>query len=112
MAIPFPAGPELSAIVHFLVVWLVSAFVIWLSSKAFAPQKAHFGVAAVAAIVGAAIFTIFSGRFLYSLIALVLWLFILKSLYNVSWGRSFLIALGAWIIGAIVGWILGVPMIF
>ena len=66
----------------------------------------------IAQIVGAAIFSLFSGRLLYTLIALILWIFILKSLFNVGWGRSFLIARRAWILGTIVGWILGIPMIF
>ena len=114
MALPFPISPDLTTIVHFLLVWLISAFVIWLSVKAFAPGKASFAISAVAAVVGAAIFSFF-GRFygsLYTIIALVLWLFVLKSLFNVGWMRSFLIALGAWILAWIVGWLLGVPVIF
>jgi len=100
------------AIVHFLVVWLISAFVIWLSVKVFAPGKASFIISAVAAIVGAAIFSLFTGRFLYTLIALVLWLFVLKSLFNVGWTRSFLIALGAWILAWLVSLLLGITVIF
>jgi len=112
MALPFPISGDMLAIVNFLVVWLVSSGVLWLSARIFVPDKASFPIAAVAAIVGAAVFSLFSGRLLYTLIALILWIFILKSLFNVGWGRSFLIALGAWILGTIVGWILGIPMIF
>ena len=112
MSLPFPISADMTTIVHFLIIWLVSAFVIWLSVKVFAPGKASFIISAVAAIVGAAIFSLFSGRFLYTLIALVIWLFVLKSLFNVGWFRSFLIALGAWILAWIIGLLLGIPVIF
>ncbi|MBO3803147.1 MAG: hypothetical protein JTT11_04635 [Candidatus Brockarchaeota archaeon] len=111
MALPFPVHGNL-AVVHFLAVWLVSSFLLWLSARVFVGKKASFVVSAVAALVGAATFSLSSGRLLFTLIALALWLFVLKSLFNVGWAKALLIAVAAWILGAIVGWLLGIQTIF
>ncbi|MGQ9514153.1 MAG: hypothetical protein ACUVTL_03780 [Thermoproteota archaeon] len=112
MALPFPTTPETFSILHFIIVWFVSSFVLWLSARIFVGKKASFVISAVVAVVGAAIFSLFSGRLLYTLIALILWLFVLKSFFNVDWVRALLIAIVAWILGAIVGWLLGVQIVF
>jgi hypothetical protein len=112
LALPFPTTPETLAIPHFIIVWLVSSFILWLSARIFVGKKASFVVSAVAAVVGAAIFSLFSGRLLFTLIALFLWLFVLKSLFNVGWAKASLIAFAAWILGAIVGWLLGIQLVF
>jgi len=110
----FGLTPLLASIASLVVTWIVSAIVLWISAKVL-DSKEGLGTALIAALIGALIFGFFSylgGRLLFTLLAFFLWLYALKSLFMVGWGRAFLIALIAWILGAVVWVVLGVPMTF
>ncbi len=97
---------EVITIVGFLVAWLVSTIVIYFVTKLFG-QTESFGKAIMAALIGTVIyilayFLIGSGL-LAAILAGIVWLLTLRSLYKIDWGKALIIAVIIWIVAIVIG---------
>ncbi|RLG43834.1 MAG: hypothetical protein DRN78_01170 [Thermoproteota archaeon] len=106
----------LTEILRFLVSLIVSAIVLWAAQKIVLsdmeekPFSSVVALAFVWAIVDAVlgfIFSVIRIPILGYLITLIAWIWILKSWFDVGWGKAILIAVIAWIISVILVAILG-----
>ena len=96
-------------IIGFVVSLLVSAVVIYFTTRAFGETEG-FGTAVLAALIGAIIYaaaySLLGTGILVSIIAGIAWLIALGSLYKIGWVRATGIAVVIWVIVAIVDYIL------
>jgi len=110
-------GGLLGSLWRFLITIVVSAIVIWVAQKVVLPsRKEKQFVSAVAlaflwAIIDAVLDLIFS--FLHLgvigwLVTLVVWVWVLKSWFDIGWGAAALISFVAWIISLILGILWGI----
>lgn len=104
------SDPTLFEIVYFLSIWIVSAFVLLISAKLLA-SKGGFVGALLASLLGSIVFYFFRGSFLFSLAAVVLWLFVIRFSFDVGWIRAFLISIVAYVLAYLVSWFLGIPLL-
>lgn len=99
-----------TTIIGLVIGWLVSGVAVWLSLKLFPgkQKRESFGGALLTALVGAAIFSVFTmlkiplGTF----IAIIVWLYALRKIQNVSWLSAAILAVLIYIINAILGFLL------
>lgn len=99
----------LAELVSFLVSLVALAFVLYIAGKMVVGKRATFGKALAIAFLGTVI------GFLISLfipligwlIALLVWLYLIKSYYSTGWLSAFGIAILAVIVAIVVGIILG-----
>ena len=107
-----------TAIVAFVVSWIATAFALYIAGRAVAGKEATFGEALLIALVGpilvgiaAAIASTLFGPVLGIILALVAWLWVIKSVFGVGWGAAFAIAVLAVItflvVLVLVGFLLG-----
>ena len=111
----FFTGTAIAAIV---VSWIATAFALYLAGRAVAGKEATFGETLLIALVGpilfgiaAAIATTLFGPVLGIILALLVWLWVIKSVFGVGWGAAFAIAVLAVItflvVLVLVGFLLG-----
>ena len=62
-------------IIYFAAIWVVSAFVLYLSTRLFG-AKGGFIESLAASLLGAVVYTLFKGSLLFQIAALLLWLLI------------------------------------
>lgn len=95
------------SIVGFLVGWLVSTLAVWIALKIFPgkQKRESLGGAALTALVGAAIYWVFTSLFkipfVSGLLALVVWLYALRKLQGVGWLGAAALAFLIWIINGL-----------
>ncbi|MHC1708871.1 MAG: YIP1 family protein [Methanomassiliicoccales archaeon] len=97
---------EVITIVGFLVAWLVSTIVIYFVTKLFG-QTESFGKAIMAALIGTVIYIIayflIGNGLLAAIVAGIVWLMALRSLYKIDWGKALIIAIIVWIVAIVIG---------
>lgn len=104
----------LGKIIEFIIAWLISAIIIYIVLKIYPgkQKRENFGGALVAALLGEIVYSFFHiiGLPLGSLLALIVWLWILKKLFDVGWIGAAIIAFLIYILSLIVT-LLGIPHI-
>lgn len=89
----------LTTFVGFLISLVISSLIIYLAAKLFGETEG-FGTAMLAALIGAIIFAIASyfiaTGWIAALIGAIAWLLALRSLYQIGWLKSLLIAIIIW----------------
>ncbi|MCC6029531.1 MAG: hypothetical protein LM591_05285 [Candidatus Korarchaeum sp.] len=107
---------SISGLLSFIVTLVVSAVVIWLAQKIVLPREKEKGIISVLALAFvwsiiefllSFIFSIIPLGVLEGLIVLILWIWVLKSWFNVGWLQAAGISLVAWIIMLLIGFFLG-----
>ncbi len=103
---------SLEDLVRFLVAWLVSGAVIYAAVKLYPgrQERESFAACLVAALLGEIVYTAFHLVHLplASLLALFVWLYVIKKMFNVGWLGAAVIAFLIYVLSAIVG-LLGIP---
>ena len=98
-------------VLSFIVALIVSSVIIYVIAKLFGEEEG-IATAVVAALVGSVIYSIsyslLGHGVLSALIAGIVWLVALRKLYDISWGKSFVIAVVVWLVTSVVGWFLPV----
>jgi len=101
-----------------LLDFIVNAIVLWLAQKFVLPTEKEKGILSVAALalIGAVLTTLLSLIPLIGpLIALIVWIWLIKSWFDIGWGQAILIAIVAFILGIIASLILasliGLPLL-
>lgn len=99
----------ISTIILFVIALIISTVIIYIVTKLLGETE-DLKTALTAAVIGTAIYAIVYFLIGHGLIAAIIagiaWLIALRSLYKISWGKSFVIAAIIWIVTAIVGWFL------
>jgi len=99
----------LGVLIGFLISLVISAIIIFIAAKLLG-EKEGFGTAILAALAGAVIFGLVSYflgiGIIASVIAGIVWLIALSSLYQMGWLKSFVVAVIIWIFAAIVSYVL------
>jgi|GEM_PF-4760949 hypothetical protein len=99
-------------VVEFLVAWGVSTIVIYLAVIIYPKkrEKSDLVNSIITALLGAIVFEIFAylGIALGGLLALIIWLFILKKMFKVRWIGAVVIAVIIWVLNIIIS-MLGIP---
>lgn len=99
-------------VIEFLVAWGISTIVIYLAVIIYPRkrEKSDLFNSLVTALLGAIIFEIFAylGIALGSLLALIIWLFILKKMFKVGWISAVVIAVIIWVLNIVIS-MLGIP---
>ncbi|HDN17570.1 hypothetical protein DRN93_02000 [archaeon] len=108
----FSVPPDLVYIVNFAIIWVISAIVLWLSAK-IVKGEGSFLSCMILALLGSLVFSFFSSfhGLLYTLIAILAWLFLIKVFLNLDWGEAIVVAIVAWVLGLIVSAIFGIPLL-
>ncbi len=110
-------GGLLGSLWRFLITVVVSAVVLWIAQKIVLPDKEEqpFLSALLLALVWAVIDAVLNGVFSFLhlgllgwIVTLVLWIWILKSWFDVDWWTAALISFVAWIISLLVGALWGI----
>ena len=100
---------EVITIAGFLVAWLVSTLVIYFVTKLFG-QTEEIGKAIMAALIGTVIYALayflFGNGLLAAIVAGIVWLLALRSLYKIDWGKALIIAIIVWIVALVIGFFL------
>ncbi len=101
-----------------LLGFIVNAIVLWLAQKFVLPTEKEKGILSVAALalIGAILATVLSLIPLIGpLIALIAWIWLIKSWFDIGWGQAILIAIVAFILGIIASVLLasliGIPLL-
>lgn len=93
-------------ILAFVIGLIISTAIIWIITKVLG-EREGLGTALLAAIIGTVVYTVayyFLGSGLLPAVAAgIVWLLVLKALYNIGWLKALLIALLIWIVTALVG---------
>ncbi|MFZ8854673.1 MAG: hypothetical protein ACO2OQ_00725 [Thermofilaceae archaeon] len=109
-----PAPVALDSLVKFLLGWLVSAVAVWLALKIYPGKQKRESLAgaALTALVGAIVFWLFKLVKIPfgTVIAWVVWLYLLKRLQGVGWLGAAVLAVLIYIVNAVLGFFL--PTIF
>ncbi len=101
----------LNRVIEFLIMWLVSAIVIYIAVKIYPgkQKRENIGGALLTALLGKIVYTIFAiihipliGGF----IAFIVWLWVLKQMFGVGWLGAAFIAFLIWVLNALVGFFL------
>ncbi|MBS3816469.1 MAG: hypothetical protein KGY76_02775 [Candidatus Thermoplasmatota archaeon] len=96
----------IAALIYFLVALIVSSIIIWVITKLFGEIEG-IGTAVMAALTGAVIYTLVSfflgPGLIPAVIAGVVWILALGSLYDMDWLKTIFTALVVWIIAYVVG---------
>lgn len=99
-------------VVEFLVAWGISAIIIYLAVIIYPRkrEKRDLVNSVVTALLGAIVFEIFAylGIPLGGLLSLIIWLFILKKMFEVGWISAVVIAAIIWVLNIIIS-MLGIP---
>ena len=89
----------------FLIGWLVSTIIIFLTTRIFG--KKGLKRALITSISGSLVYSLFyyliGNNIISGFFGMIVWLFLLKSLYKISWIKSILIAFFVWIITSVLG---------
>ncbi len=97
------------SIVGFIVETIVSMIIVYIVTKLFG-EPASIGKAFVTAVAGAIVYTVtyalIGNGLLSAAIAGIIWLLLLKSLYNIGWLKALATAVVIWIVATIVGFVL------
>jgi hypothetical protein len=116
-------SPVLVGLLSIIVGWIVSALSLFLAGRVISGKEASLGEALLIALVGpiivgitGSVTTLLVGPVIGLLVSLLIWLWVIKSVFGVGWGSAFLIsilALFMFIVAvAIVSFALGVTKIF
>lgn len=102
----------LGRIIEFIIAWLVSAVIIYIVLKIYPgkQRREDIGGALLAALLGELVYSFFNiiELPLGSLLALVVWLWILKKLFGVGWIGAAVMAFLIYILSLIVS-LIGLP---
>jgi len=102
----------LGSLLEFLVGWLVSSVLIFLAIKLYPgrQKKESFGGSIAVALVGYIVQKVLEllGVPLATLLALVVWLYIIRKVFEVSWLGAVVIAIIVYLLSLAVG-LLGIP---
>ncbi len=100
----------IKTIVGAFIGWIILAFSIWASQK-FVLEKGKersliscFGLALVGTVAGTLLGL---SPFIGWLLSVLAWVFIIKSWFDIGWGRAIIIAILAWIILSIINFLTG-----
>ncbi len=110
---PIPAlSITTGKVVEFLISWLVSGVIIYIVLKIYPgkQKRENIGGALLTALLGEIVYTAFHwlGLPLASILALPVWLYILKKMFGVSWIGAAFIAFLVFVFSVFVG-LLGIP---
>ena len=106
----------ISLVWSFIVTLIVSSVVIWIAQKLVLPREKEKGFLSVLAlafvwsILESILYFVFSFTplgFLEKLITLLLWVWVLKAWFNVSWFQAAMISLVGWLIMVLAKFLLG-----
>ncbi|MEF8874052.1 MAG: hypothetical protein V5A88_05205 [Candidatus Thermoplasmatota archaeon] len=96
----------IAALIYFIVALIVSSIIIWVITKLFGEIEG-IGTAVMAALTGSLIYTLVSFFFglglIPTLLAGVVWILALGSLYDMDWLKTIFTALVVWIVAYVVG---------
>jgi hypothetical protein len=105
-----PAPITLDSLVKFLLGWLVSTVAVWLALKIYPGKQKRESLvgAALTALVGAIVFWLFKLVEIPfgTVIAWVVWLYLLKRLQGVGWLGAAVLAVLIYIVNAVLGFFL------
>jgi len=105
-----PAPLNVGSLVNFLLGWLVSTVAVWLALKIFPGEQKResFAGAALTALAGAIVFWLF--RLVEipfgTVIAWIVWLYLLKRLQGVGWLGAAILAVLIYIVNTVFGFFL------
>jgi hypothetical protein len=107
-------GALIATAIVFIVSWFITALSLYLAGRAISGEEATFGEALIIALVGpilvgisSALITPLFGPYVGIILALVVWLWVVKSIFGVGWGAAFAIAVLALITFIVVVLVLG-----
>ena len=94
--------------------WLVSALIIYVAVKIYPgrQKRENIGGALLTALLGKAVYTFFAIihiPLVGGLLAFIIWLWVLKSMFNVGWFGAAVIAFVIWLLNALVRVFLPLP---
>jgi uncharacterized membrane protein len=97
---------EFNTVIIFLIGLFISTVIIYLVTKLFG-EREGIGKAFVTAIVGTIVYTVayylIGNGLIAAIVAGIVWLIALGSLYKIGWIKSLVIAIIIWICAAIIG---------
>jgi hypothetical protein len=93
----------------FIIGVIISTIVIYFVTKLFG-EREGIKTAVIAAVIGTVIFAVghilIGSGIIAAAIAGIVWVFVLKWLYNMGWLKSIAVAVVVWIISTIIGAVL------
>jgi hypothetical protein len=96
---------ELASIIGLLVALIVSTLIIFVVTKLMGETE-ELGRAFFAALIGtviyAVVYILLGNGLLAAIVAGVVWLLALKGLYDIGWGKAFVVAILIWILAIVV----------
>jgi hypothetical protein len=97
---------ELSSILYFIVALLVSTVIIYVVTKLFG-EREGISRALLTAVIGKVIYIVayflIGNGLLAAVLAGIVWLLALKSLYKIGWVKALPIAIIIWVFAAVIG---------
>jgi len=112
VAVGLPVSLTIGRIIEFLIGWVVSGVIIYVVLKLYPGKQKMESLwgAMLAALIGEAIYTFFNiiGIPYGTILALFVWLYAIKKMFNVGWGGAIIIAVLVYIFSGIVS-LLGIP---
>ncbi len=116
-------SPIIVGLLSIIVGWIVAALSLFFAGRVVSGKEASFGEALLIALVGpiivgivGSISTFLLGPIIGLLLSLLIWLWVIKSVFGIGWGSAFVIsilALFMFIVAvAVVSLALGVTKIF
>lgn len=99
----------ISTLLGFIASLVVSTIIIWIVTKLFG-EREGFGTALIAALIGSAVYSIMyyliGTGLLAAAVGGIVWLLVLRGLYDIGWLKSIGIALIVWFVATIIGFLL------
>jgi hypothetical protein len=97
---------EFNTVIIFLIGLFVSTVIIYLITKLFG-EKEGIGKSFVTAIIGTIVYTVayylIGNGLIAAIVAGIVWLIALGSLYKIGWLKSLVVAIVIWICATIIG---------
>ncbi len=94
------------SVIAFIIETIVSMIIIYIVTSLFG-EKASIVKAFVTAIVGAVVYSVtyhlIGNGLLAAAVGGIIWLLVLKGLYNIGWFKAFATAVVIWVVAIIVG---------
>lgn len=96
--------------VPFIIAWVISAVVVMIAVKMVGGHGNLF-LSLLISLAGSLVFGIFSGRLLFNLIAILVWLLLLKHFFNIGWLQAISASILAYFFSVLLSFLFGVQLI-
>ena len=94
----------------FIIAWIISAIVVMIAVKMIGGHGNLF-LSLVVSLAGSLVFGIFSGRLLFNLVAILVWLLLMIYLFDIGWFQAIGASILAYVFSVVVQYLFGVQLI-